>query len=80
MQRILTTLLVISIVVIALAVAAPAVASDEHLLHHCQDRNGDDRINGADFGLHVAQHAQEGLLGGEHNPGHHQGYSSCVVP
>ena len=80
MQRILTALLIIGIVVFALAVAAPAVASDEHLLHHCQDLNGDGRSNGADFGLHVAQHAQEGLLGGEHNPGHHQGYSNCVVP
>lgn len=33
---------------------------------------------GKDFGQHVAEHAQEGHLNGEMNPGNHEGYSLCV--
>ena len=34
--------------------------------------------SGRAFGQHVADHARAGELGGDHNPGHHQGYSICV--
>ena len=34
--------------------------------------------SGYEFGQHHAEHARAGHLGGEHNPGNHQGYSGCV--
>lgn len=33
---------------------------------------------GAEFGAHVSTMAQDGHIGSEHNPGHHQGYSPFV--
>ena len=41
-------------------------------VHHCHWNSG------RDFGQHHAEHARAGHLGGQHNPGNHQGYSLCV--
>ena len=34
--------------------------------------------SGKDFGKHVSEHAKDGKLGKDHNPGKHQGFSGNV--
>ncbi len=77
MRKLMIFLLVI---VISLVAVTPALAHEDPQQHLCQDVNGDGKINGQDFAQHVVHHAQEGVLGGEHNPGHHQGFSICTNP
>jgi len=73
-------LIVLLVLLISFAAAAPALANDGDPHHHfCEDINGDSKINGQDFAQHVVQHAQTGMLGAEHNPGMHQGFSICVT-
>ena len=74
------TLIVLLVIVISLMAVGPALAHEEPHQHLCQDVHGDGRINGQDFAEHIVHHAQEGTLGGEHNPGHHRGFSICVIP
>ena len=72
--------IVLLVLLILFAVAAPALANDGDPHHHlCQDINGDGKINGQDFAQHVVQHAQAGILGAEHNPGMHEGFSICAT-
>ena len=33
---------------------------------------------GQAFGAHVSEHARDGMLGADHNPGMHQGFSSML--
>jgi hypothetical protein len=73
-------LLVLLVIVVSLMAVAPALAQEDPHHHLCEDLNGDGKINGQDFAVHIVQHAHEGTLGGEHNPGHHQGFSICVTP
>ncbi len=74
----------LGIALIALALvlvfASPAAAAGEHPMHACADLNGDGVIDAVDFALHIIQHAEEGMLSGEHNPGRHNGYSICILP
>ncbi len=72
------TLIILLVIVISLVAVAPALADEDPHQHLCQDVNLDGTTNGLDFAFHVIEHALEGILGGEHNPGHHQGYSICV--
>jgi hypothetical protein len=53
-----------------LVLATTALAHPE--VHECHWDSG------RAFGQHHADHAKAGELGGDHNPGHHQGYSLCV--
>lgn len=77
MQKLLIIALVL---LVSLMVTAPALANDGDPQHHlCEDINGDGKINGRDFAQHIVQHAQAGILGAEHNPGMHQGFSICVA-
>ncbi len=67
------SLLVIMCVVVTLLVAAaPALA----------DGSGNGPAPGstcgAFFGQHVAEHAQSGMLGQDHNPGMHQGLANFL--
>ncbi|HXF83364.1 MAG TPA: hypothetical protein VNN19_11495 [bacterium] len=64
---------VVLLVVLLVLIAVPAHASGPDS-HDCAGCAGVD--TGAEFGAHVAQHAQEGHLGPEMNPGHHHGFSS----
>lgn len=68
MKRIL--LIVTVVLAVALLTTVPALAMPESTHPVCE--------SGSTFGQHVAQHAEGGILGAEHNPGHHQGYSVCV--
>jgi hypothetical protein len=70
MKKIASLTIVLSLLLL-LVLAPPALAheGDDHECHWA---------SGHDFGQHVADHAQAGELGGDHNPGHHQGYSLCV--
>ena len=74
------TLIVLLVIVISLIAVGSALAHEDP--HHdlCQDVTGDGRITGQDFAQHIVHHAQEGTLGGEHNPGQHRGFSICVIP
>jgi hypothetical protein len=66
------TLLTIALtLLLLLALVTPILAQDEDV-HECH------WASGREFGQHHAEHAQAGELGGDHNPGHHQGYSICV--
>ncbi|MBM4423217.1 MAG: hypothetical protein FJ030_07470 [Chloroflexi bacterium] len=77
MKQLLFALLIVAL---SLTMTAPALAQDGDPHHHlCQDLNGDGKINGADFALHVVEYAQAGMLGADHNPGMHRGFSVCVV-
>jgi hypothetical protein len=53
----------------ALVVPALAHEGEAHEYHWA---------SGREFGQHHADHAQARELGGDHNPGNHQGYSICV--
>lgn len=64
-------LLVVAVVLaVALLTAVPAFAEPQSTHPHCE--------SGRTFGEHVSSHAKDGLLGKEHNPGNHQGFSECV--
>lgn len=65
MRRIVLAALLI--VIVTLAVAAPAMAEEVH----CE--------SGMAFGQHHAEMAEDGMLGGEMNPGMHNGYSHCLM-
>ena len=70
MKKITILTLVLSLLLL-LALATTTLAHEGEV-HECH------WASGHEFGQHVADHAQAGELGGEHNPGHHQGYSLCV--
>ena len=57
-------LLALLTAIAVLASVAPAFA-EEHL----------EEVTGREYGQHVAEHAREGRLGQDHNPGEHQGFS-----
>lgn len=57
-------LLAIAAGIAVLASVAPALA-EEH----------SEEVTGREYGQHVAEHARAGMLGQEHNPGEHQGFS-----
>ncbi|HML24523.1 MAG TPA: hypothetical protein PKD09_22920 [Aggregatilinea sp.] len=63
-------LLILVLTTLLLAMAAPVLAQ------------GNGPVPGADcgkyFGQHVAEHAQTGHLGTEHNPGMHQGFANFL--
>lgn len=64
-------------IVMTVGLVAPVAAMEhEHEHHFCTDM---DQPGASEFGRHVAEMAQQGHLGAEHNPGMHQGYSVCVV-
>ena len=67
------------VALLALTLAAPAWADegDPHG-HLCAGVNVAGKPNASAFAEHVVHHAQEGLLGAEHHPGMHRGYSICV--
>jgi hypothetical protein len=66
-----TVFLVVVVLLVTLALASAAFASDGET-HECHWESG------RAFGQHVAEHAQMGMLGADHNPGNHQGFSLCV--
>lgn len=67
----ITVLTIVLALLLLLALATTAL-SHEGEVHECH------WVSGAAFGQHVADHARAGELGGDHNPGNHQGYSICV--
>ena len=70
LRCIIRVLTVAAVLAAMLAVGAlPALASDPPPGREC----------GAAYGAHVAGVAQAGELSGEHNPGHHQGFSGIPV-
>lgn len=60
-------LLALSLLVAGFSVFAPLNLTRAEDMMHCED-----------FGGHVSGMAKEGMIGIEHNPGMHQGYSSCL--
>lgn len=65
-------MLSLSLVIVALFTFVTTVSAHEH----CTDTG---EPGASEYGIHhVAHQAQEGMFSGEHNPGHHSGYSSCV--
>jgi hypothetical protein len=64
---------VVAVTVVMLLVLVATTFAHEGDSHDCHWDSG------RAFGQHHAQMAQNGMLGGHHNPGtHHQGYSICV--
>jgi hypothetical protein len=70
MKKAFVLVLVIALLLPVFTVGA-LYAQHEHA--HCEEWE-----TGRDFGQYHAEHAREGTLGKDHNPGHHQGYSPCV--
>ncbi len=70
MKKVAVLTVVLSLLLL-FALVAPALAHEGEV-HECH------WASGLEFGQHHADHAQAGELGGEHNPGNHQGYSLCV--
>ncbi len=62
-------ILVAALVVALMVPGIPAVAEDGSQMASCH------ATSGAAFGAHVADMARSGHLGGDMNPGMHQGYS-----
>lgn len=58
----------VAVILMTLIVIQPALA------HH----EGHDVTSGRDFGEMVAEHARDGVVGQDHNPGMHQGFSGHV--
>jgi hypothetical protein len=70
MKKIAIISVVVSLVLLFTLVSA--ALAHEGDVHECHWESG------LEFGQHHADHARAGELGGEHNPGNHQGYSICV--
>ena len=66
-----SVVLVVVVLLVMLVLATTAFAQDGEM-HECHWESG------RAFGQHVAEHAKMGMLGADHNPGMHQGYSLCV--
>lgn len=66
------TVLVVTVALVLMLALATAAFAHEGEVHECHWESG------RAFGQHVAEHAQMGMLGGDHNPGNHQGYSLCA--
>lgn len=59
------------------AMVAGTAAADT--LPPCNDASGDGRSSGAEYAAHhVRMLAREGMIGSEHRPGTHRGYSLCL--
>lgn len=59
------------------AMLAGTAAADT--LPPCNDANGDGSPSGAEYGRHhVSALAKAGMIGGEHIPGTHRGFSLCL--
>ena len=67
-----SVLMIVCVVMVLLVTAAPALA----------DGPGNGPVPGSTcgrfFGQHVAEHAQAGVLGQDHNPGMHQGLANFL--
>lgn len=59
------------------AMMAGAVAADT--LPPCNDADGDGGPSGAEYARHhVSALAKQGMIGSEHIPGTHRGFSACL--
>lgn len=59
------------------AALAGSVAADT--LPPCNDANGDGSPSGAEYARHhVSALARQGMIGSEHVPGTHRGFSLCL--
>ena len=74
----------ITLVLAVLLLGISAVqAHGEHDMHEemmpCNDEHMDDMPSGNEFAHHhVVQMAHMKMLGKDHNPGMHQGFSTCI--
>ena len=74
--RISAVLVFVAVVVLALALA-PVSAAD--VAGPCNDADGDGMPSGLEYATyHVAAGAHEGIIGHEHKPGSHMGFSACL--
>lgn len=73
MRRILTTMLLAGALVLGSAGAASA-----HFTGPCNDADGDGAFSGREYAQHhIAAGAHMGIIGQQHKPGTHQGFSAC---
>ena len=80
MNKLALTVLVLAVLVLGINAVG---AHGEHDMHEtmepCNDEHMDEMPSGNEFAHHhVVQMAHMGMLGKEHNPGMHMGFSSCL--
>ncbi|MFP4635449.1 MAG: hypothetical protein ACLFRD_06280 [Nitriliruptoraceae bacterium] len=74
MKRLVATML-LACALLLLGGAAPAAA---HFAGPCNDSDGDGAPSGREYAQHhIAAGARDGIIGQEHKPGSHRGFSAC---